>query len=79
MTRSILFDLGNTLVRYYEMAEFPAILARSLDCAAAGLVASEEIARLGLAVFVDAVVAVRMSVGANLHPLSSRTPWTNWA
>jgi hypothetical protein len=35
--KAILFDLGNTLVRYYTMAEFPTILAKSLASAASVL------------------------------------------
>jgi putative hydrolase of the HAD superfamily len=30
MYRAVLFDLGNTLVKYYRLAEFPAILRRCL-------------------------------------------------
>jgi putative hydrolase of the HAD superfamily len=29
--RAVLFDLGNTLVRYYDLAEFPAILPRCVE------------------------------------------------
>lgn len=36
--RTILFDLGNTLVSYYEREQFPAILAESLRAAHASLV-----------------------------------------
>jgi len=39
MTPSILFDLGNTLVSYYEREEFPGVLAASLRAARAALVA----------------------------------------
>jgi putative hydrolase of the HAD superfamily len=31
MKKIILFDLGNTLVRYYERAEFPGILEQAID------------------------------------------------
>jgi putative hydrolase of the HAD superfamily len=35
-TRAVLFDLGNTLVRYYTSSEFPAVLRRCLEeCAVA--------------------------------------------
>ena len=40
MTRSILFDLGNTLVSYFEREEFPAVLAASLGAAHAALSAA---------------------------------------
>ena len=30
MVDAVLFDLGNTLVRYYERAEFPGILERAI-------------------------------------------------
>jgi putative hydrolase of the HAD superfamily len=44
MTRAVLFDLGNTLVRYYRREEFPPILRECLRCAAA--VACEKIANI---------------------------------
>jgi putative hydrolase of the HAD superfamily len=37
MTRAVLFDLGNTLVRYYSRDEFLPILRECLRCAAAAL------------------------------------------
>src|SRR5688500_20377834 len=45
--KAVLFDLGNTLVRYYDSAEFPAVLRRCLrQCSEsqgwAGDVAREE-------------------------------------
>ena len=33
---AILFDLGNTLVGYYQMPEFPAILDAGIECVATG-------------------------------------------
>ena len=37
--KAVLFDLGNTLVGYYEPAEFPSVLRRCLrECSGAGLV-----------------------------------------
>jgi len=38
--RAVLFDLGNTLVAYYQSQEFPGILSRSLDEVAACLSAA---------------------------------------
>ena len=42
MTRAVLFDLGNTLVRYYRREEFPQILRECLRCAADAMPCKEE-------------------------------------
>ena len=37
MLRAVLFDLGNTLVRYFRREAFPQILRECLRCAAAAI------------------------------------------
>jgi putative hydrolase of the HAD superfamily len=37
MTRAVLFDIGHTLVRYYQISEFPPILEKCLQSAATSL------------------------------------------
>jgi putative hydrolase of the HAD superfamily len=69
--RAILFDLGNTLVAYYDRAEFPQVLRECLQRCAAVLGLPEA------AVQDDALFARAMAMNAEpadyaVHPLDSR-------
>jgi len=72
MKRVVLFDFGETLVRYYRLPEFPAILTDCIEQAAAA------VRRLGVPVPSDAVIAARTQVenfeaaDSRVRPLESR-------
>jgi HAD superfamily hydrolase (TIGR01509 family) len=70
-TRAVLFDLGNTLVHYYKREEFPSVLRRCLEGAAA-VAETSDVRATATAVFDRALELNREAADFAVRPLVGR-------